>query len=151
MKNFNQQKALLTLLIGVLTAIPFLGNSQNPDPPDNPTIKALKVSYITTEVGLTSEEAEEFWPVYWEFDKALKAAKKEGRPGKRPAQMTEDELNAYFDRHFASQEKELKLKKQYHARFIEILGTKKTFELYRAEIGFKKKMLEEMRKRRGRR
>ncbi|MDI1303936.1 MAG: sensor of ECF-type sigma factor, partial [bacterium] len=31
-------------------------------------IKALKVAFLTTELKLTSNEAEKFWPVYNTFD-----------------------------------------------------------------------------------
>jgi hypothetical protein len=38
-----------------------------------PNLQGLKIAYITRQLSLTSEEAQKFWPVYYEFvDKAKK-------------------------------------------------------------------------------
>ena len=39
-------------------------------------IEALKISFITTELALTTEESEKFWPIYNETESKIKAEKK---------------------------------------------------------------------------
>jgi hypothetical protein len=39
---------------------------------DRPNIQGLKIAFITKQLSLNSEEAQKFWPVYYDFsDKAL--------------------------------------------------------------------------------
>ena len=60
MKNI---KILTTLLL----LFSLMGFTQD-DPSKKEKIKALKTAFITTELDLTSAEAEKFWPIYNAFE-----------------------------------------------------------------------------------
>ncbi|HQR92490.1 MAG: hypothetical protein B7Y15_02205 [Bacteroidetes bacterium 24-39-8] len=45
---------------------------------DRPNIQGLKIAFITKQLSLSSEEAQKFWPVYYDFsDKARKIRQEE--------------------------------------------------------------------------
>ena len=45
---------------------------------DRPNIQGLKIAFITKQLSLNSEEAQKFWPVYYDFsDKARKIRQSE--------------------------------------------------------------------------
>jgi hypothetical protein len=47
-------------------------------PADRPNIQGLKIAFITKQLSLNSEEAQKFWPVYYDFsDKARRIRQEE--------------------------------------------------------------------------
>ena len=113
-------------------------------------IEAFKVSYITKQLDLTTTEAQVFWPVYNELEKA----KKEMRTAKREkglkknqdnlGDLTDKEVEEMIDAEIAGKQQELDLQKAYHVRFKEVLPIKKIAKLYMAEQEFKKILLKQM-------
>ncbi|HPQ59614.1 MAG TPA: hypothetical protein PK499_13120, partial [Flavobacteriales bacterium] len=72
------------LLIAGLLALPFAAIAQGDDLPEIPAerlqeIKAQKSAYLTQKMGLTPEEAQQFWPLYNEYDGKLEALRREMR------------------------------------------------------------------------
>ena len=66
--GYHQLK--ITVLTLILTFSSFLGMTQRHfDPQTLEAIKTKKIAFLTEQVGLTSKEAEKFWPVYNELDK----------------------------------------------------------------------------------
>jgi hypothetical protein len=107
--------------------------------------EAKMIGFLTEKLALTTEEAEEFWPVFNEMKEELKAnhkSFKELKPGKDMSldDMTDAEVRELLDNGFAMKEKDLEIKKSYNEKFIEIIGVKRTAKLYHLEKEFKKKM-----------
>jgi hypothetical protein len=71
-------KKIFTLLC-LLTLLQISAQAQPERPPaDRPNIQGLKIAYITKQLSLNSEEAQKFWPVYYDFsDKARKIRQEE--------------------------------------------------------------------------
>ncbi len=119
-------------------------------------IESLKVAFITNQLSLTEEESKNFWPLYNDFQaerKALRKAGKKGKKGKnRPnfAEMSDAELEAMIEERFNIEEKELSLKRKYFKKLKTVLPIRKIAKLHQAEREFKKKVLDQMRERRGR-
>ena len=71
------KRLISTLLLTVSIAAAALAQPQNNNhrghgKPDFEKFQAEKVAFITNEVGLTAEEAEDFWPVFNEIEKQQK-------------------------------------------------------------------------------
>lgn len=66
-------KKLFTLLC-LLAFLQISAQAQPERPPaDRPNVQGLKIAFITKQLSLSSEEAQKFWPVYYDFsDKARK-------------------------------------------------------------------------------
>lgn len=61
----NKKAYIFTLIFSLLISAQLLSQERG----SNQKIKALKVSYITEKLALTSQEASKFWPVYNKFEK----------------------------------------------------------------------------------
>ena len=125
----------------------------------NKRIKAYKVAHITEALALTPEEAERFWPVYNKYEEELhqyrvldrKKQTKEITDKGGIAQLTEDEATEIIA-NIANLRAAIQLaEKEKYEALKPILSAKKILMLYRAEQGFKKKLLERLKERRQKR
>ena len=84
-------------------------------------IKALKTAYITEQLGLTSEEAEKFWPIYNRYDEKFhdlrRKEKKEIFQKLKDGMenLSEAEANALIEKSILIESEELELCKQMNA------------------------------------
>ena len=110
-------------------------------------IQAEKIAYITTQLELTPEEAQVFWPVYnkaqaelkeankavGEKMKAVKAAIKEGAADAEVGKLVKEYTKA------RGEKKDVMA--SYADQFIKVVGPVKTAKLYIAEEGFRKQQI----------
>lgn len=96
---------------------------------------AMRVAYITKELNLTEEEAEEFWPVNNKMEEEIKALKKANKPdrSKKIEELTEVEVEDIVQKAFTTKEKEIEIRKKYHEEYKKILGVKRTAKFYHVE------------------
>lgn len=110
--------------------------------------KAMKVEYITSKLALTSEEAEKFWPVYNEFMEQMHSLemkrKKTMREAMKKEEVSDKEMLALIELNFSTDQKILDLRKQYDAKFKEVLSVQKVGKLYMAEEQFKREVMRKM-------
>lgn len=115
-------------------------------------IKAFKVSFLTTELELTSTEAEKFWPIYNAYDDKqyeLKYLKMKTYLRK----LKDDNLNNLSDKdattllsQIESTDKEIyQLREKYMNSLKKILPAKKILLLKKSEDDFNRKLLQQYR------
>jgi hypothetical protein len=118
-------------------------------------IKALKVAFFTEKLQLTPEEASVFWPIY----NAHENAKEELRTAQRKEIMDrfetldnlqEQEAKSALERYLDLEEKEEELDKAFYQRIAREFSAVRTLKLFQAEQEFRRRLLQEYRKRRGR-
>ena len=110
-------------------------------------IKTLKVAFITTELDLTSAEAEKFWPIYNAFEEKefeLKHLKmrsfiKRFREGKD--KMTEKEANSLLRQIENNEEDIFVLRKKFFLNLKGVLPALKIIRLKKSEEDFNRKLL----------
>lgn len=78
-------------------------------------LEAMHVAYLTRELALTPEEAQQFWPVYNKFRKDMKAAFDQAVPNQDP-----------LDR----QQKMLDIRKKYREEFSKSLGRERANKVF---------------------
>jgi hypothetical protein len=137
------------MLIGIVSLSNLFGQ---PDGSRSEKIKAFKVSYITSQLNLTSDEAQKFWPVYNEFETELEKIQKERRTEVFSKQeqidgMSDNEIEAILDKKFELDLKEVQLRNKYLDKYKKVLPVRKVAKLYIAELKFKLILLEEIKKR----
>jgi len=112
-------------------------------------IKIRKITYFSNRIGLTSREAERFWPVYNEYDEKLARLKREQRRVLNQLSnyetMNEKEVKALLDAYVNSRVQESALLQEYHKKFSTILSPSKVVRLYLAEEEFKQWLIELLR------
>ncbi|MEJ6687164.1 MAG: hypothetical protein QNK70_07810 [Crocinitomicaceae bacterium] len=112
-------------------------------------IEQAKIAFISRKIELTTEQAENFWPIYNEMQAEIKAHRKSIKTDLK--QLKSDSLNqddksyenALNDRH-EDAIKFLEIKKEHSRKIGELLGYKKVFDLGDAEIAFKKQLVNRM-------
>ncbi len=147
-------KNILPLLL-FLTSFSFFAQNGKIDE-KREKIKAFKVSFLTTELELTSTEAEKFWPIYNAYDGKqfdLKHLKMKTYLRK----LNDDNINNLSDKEavtllsqIESTDKELYvLREKYMASLKKILSAKKILKLKKSEDDFNRKLLQQYRDKAG--
>jgi len=147
-------KNILPLLL-FLTSFSFFAQNGKIDE-KREKIKAFKVSFLTTELELTSTEAERFWPIYNAYDDKqfdLKHLKMKTYLRK----LNDDNINNLSEKEavtllsqIESTDKELySLREKYMANLKKILSAKKILKLKKSEDDFNRKLLQQYRDKAG--
>ncbi|MDG2431630.1 sensor of ECF-type sigma factor [Flavobacterium sp.] len=115
-------------------------------------IKALKVSFITTELDLSTKEAEKFWPIYNTFDdKQFEIRHQKMRMYK--SRMNDESLNKMSERDASillsqiedSEEELFNLRNKFSKDLKEVISAVKIIKLKKAEEDFNRKLLQQYR------
>lgn len=115
-------------------------------------IKALKVAFFTTELGLTTNEAEKFWPIYNTFDdkqfelrhQKMRTYMKRMNDGSLD-KITEKEANTFLSQIENTEEELFLLRKKFMKNVRTILPAVKIVKLKKAEEDFNRKLLQQYR------
>lgn len=110
--------------------------------------RARQQAYITEKAGLTPQEAEAFFPLYFELQDRKHQLNEEAwqlmREGKKE-NLTDDRydeiMEGVYDARIASD----RLEKTYYGKFKMILSSKKIYQVQRAEMRFHRELLKGMR------
>ncbi|MET3025653.1 sensor of ECF-type sigma factor [Flavobacterium sp. UW10123] len=143
-------KNILPLLL-FLTSFSFFAQNGKIDE-KREKIKAFKVSFLTTELELTSTEAEKFWPIYNAYDDKqyeLKYLKMKTYL----RQLKDDNLKNLSDKEattllsqIESTDKEIyQLREKYTNSLKKVLPAKKILLLKKSEDDFNRKLLQQYR------
>ncbi|NYJ27215.1 hypothetical protein [Allomuricauda sp. ARW1Y1] len=140
-----------TLISCTLLLVSFLMHAQGPV---RDRIKTLKVAFITERVGLTSEEAQQFWPIYNEHEDTLEEIRRKERAElevniARAQDLSNTDSERLLDRLLELQFEKQKVDQEFLSRLRTVIPAKKVLLLVKAEEDFKRQMIQEFRKRRG--
>jgi len=130
------------LLIGVLSVTTISAQHQKPDKPNRPEgthrpdpkkFKVMKIAYLTEKLELTPEEAQQFWPIYNEFESKKKLERKEFRDDKKDMEkeieLSDADIEKMLNEHLQLKQDELNLEKEYLAKFKTVLPMKKVGDM----------------------
>ena len=112
-------------------------------------IEQRKIAFLTQKLELTTEEAQEFWPIYNEMHKKIKENRSSMKKLYAPIKEGKTELDDATYRSIIqgsreSEEKSLEIKNEYGDKMAKVIGYKRIFELKMAEKEFKKRLMERM-------
>ncbi|HJM16131.1 MAG TPA: hypothetical protein QF851_01615 [Flavobacteriales bacterium] len=138
-----------TTLIALLC--PLFIFSQNMSEKKREKIEIQKVAFITTQLDLTTEEAQVFWPVYNEFSDAMLEIYNQRKDNNKEYKkniddLSDGEIEKIVSSNFDLIQKELDIKKKYHLKFKKILSIRKVAHLYHAEKEFKRELLQRIKR-----
>ncbi|MGB0431614.1 MAG: hypothetical protein ACPGLV_14160, partial [Bacteroidia bacterium] len=141
----------LTFMLAGLTtwAQPPMGE-RAPRDFDRSEAKALKVGIYTRVLELNTKEAEAFWPVFNEFEEKMQTIKNEEREIRknvesRFSELKDSEIEKNIDRMMALKTEENELVIAYYEKYKKILPMKKVALIHRAEMTYKRALLNKMR------
>jgi hypothetical protein len=119
-------------------------------------VKILKVPFITSELKLTAEEAEKFWPVYNAYEekeyyirhnKIRKLMKKTDEAG--IDKLSDKDALSYLNQMEDAEEELFNLRKKMVADLKAIIGPARMLMLKKAERDFNKKLLDKYKDKKG--
>jgi hypothetical protein len=112
-------------------------------------IKALKTAHITEGLDLTTKEAQQFWPIYNEFqEKRRDLYRRERADIENLECMSEDEATGKLNEYVEIEKEDFLLKKQYYSDLRQIFSAKRIMQLKQLEDEFNRKLMREYRSRR---
>lgn len=115
-------------------------------------IKTMKVAFLTTELNLTTNEAEKFWPIYNTYDdKQFELRHQRAKGSFR--KMNDDELDKLSEKEATSllsqiennEEELFQLRKKLISNLKGVLPAVKIIKLKKAEEDFNRKLLHQYR------
>jgi len=147
--TFYIPKMLKTFVLFFAFIIAFANNNNAVAQDKKEKIEAMKVSFITQRLDLSSKEAQVFWPVYNDYQDKIHAVRKAKRKDAKATRLDIDDMpdadvEQLIDSEIALKQVEAELAKEYHAKFKQILSIKKVAKLYRAEDDFKRELLKQL-------
>lgn len=110
-------------------------------------IKALKVSYITEQLALTSNEAEKFWPIYNAYNKEQYTLRNEVRSEIKKAikedvnTLSEIDAKKLISLKLATDQKLYNSQKNFITNIKKVISYKKIVQLQLAETEFGRKLM----------
>ncbi len=115
--------------------------------------RSEKIAFLTSELDLTPEEAQKFWPVYNQLEKERWEAQKMRRELEEKVRGAEESISeekiTQLTREFAGSWKtEADLMMEFNEKFLDILPPQKVLRLYKAESEFRMHMIRKFRDRR---
>ncbi|WP_087520184.1 hypothetical protein [Polaribacter sp. SA4-12] len=120
-------------------------------------IKALKISYITEQLSLTSEEAQKFWPIYNNHEnntnkyirEKIGEIKKEISKAESIDALNEDRAKVLYNMIRSLEKKKYEDSKIYISKLEKIISFKKILKLHIAEREFGRKLMRKYKHKRG--
>ena len=113
-------------------------------------VQAERIAYYTKQIGLTTDEAQVFWPIYNEMDNKRNVLFEERAEiihkfVNESEKLNDKQIDEYLNRLAAIQQKEAALPTEYDAKFRKVLPARKVMNMYVAEMGFRNYLLQRMR------
>lgn len=125
--------------------------SQEKDDSHREKIKELKTAFFTQELNLDKKKAQQFWPIYNEYESELhKLRKREHRDIPNLECITEDDAENMLDEYVAIEKQDYILKQKLFNNLKEIMTAQEIIKLHKLEDEFHKKLIKEYRARKER-
>lgn len=113
-------------------------------------LQAQKVSFITTKLDLSQEEAKVFWPVYDDYQeesRAIRSKLKElSSKVTSSADVSDQEAGSLVSQMLSAEEEEIQLKRRYVAQLEPTIGYKKIAVLFSLEREFREQILRNLKR-----
>ena len=129
--------------------ISFSQEEEDGDTTKHEKVQQLKIAYITSELNLTSSEAEKFWPIYNEMNSKLKSTRKEKKKiiqelNEKSETLKDEDIKKRLNSIFDSEISEVNITKEYNFKIAAIIGYKKSAKLLNLEQEFRRELLKRL-------
>lgn len=144
-------KNTIILFLSLCSVVAFAQPDRD-EPKRSEKVEALKRAYLTTELALTSVEAEKFWPVYNAHEETQKTHRKELKKVMEKMEAVGENQKAFESLNneiSALRMKEVEEDSNFMIACSKVIGVQKTAKLPSIEREFHKIVLEEVGKKGG--
>lgn len=115
----------------------------------NQKIENAKIGLITNRLNLSTEQSQQFWPVYNEFDAKKKDIRKQMRRlivETNTLTTPDEKILANIKETLNLQQKEVDLEREYMNKFLKVINVRQLAELYKAEQVFTQMLIQRLNK-----
>ena len=152
MKTKNIILALLLMCTsGILFAQDETAPPQTVDPRAREKVEAARIGLISNRLGLTTEQAERFWPIYREFSRKQGEVRQEFQQAQRsvdPKNSDPKQQEALINLGLKLRQQEVDLEKDYSGRILQVITAQQLISLRKAEQDFRQLILNQLQQRR---
>ena len=110
-------------------------------------INAKKMAFFTDKLQLSTDEFQNFWPLFTEYEGKQRSIRQQYRSKKAFKFMSDKEAETYVLNSFKMEEEMLNLKKDYFQKFKDVLPIRKIAMLNKVDRQFKEALLRQMQQR----
>ena len=121
-------KQMFTLAVLLMIGIAAAAQDAQPDPKAEEKIQAMEVGYISQKLGLTTEEAQKFWPIFNDYKKDINQAIRNFKRNPDADELDRDQ-------------KILDIRKRYRDRFAGVIGQPRVRTFFKAEGDFRRALM----------
>ena len=104
-------------------------------------MESKKIAYITQGLDLSPDEAQQFWPIYNEYQSKLKDSRSNNRVKIPNEDLSDADANEFLENLLEREQNELNLKRDYFDRMKTVVSPKKVARLYILEKKFREEVL----------
>lgn len=143
-------KKLISILLTVSIAVAALAQPQGKPGQrghhhDFEKMRAERVAFITSEVGLTSEDAQAFWPIYNKAEEQQrelqKAEKKAYMELSKALKDGEGNVDALLDAYIKAKQANVNVHFNYAKQYKKAIGTEKTAKFFTCDEKFRRQQI----------
>lgn len=144
-----------TQILVIMMIMCFTGTTVIAQPGDQmQRFKQEKISFFNEKLDLSENEAEAFWPVQEDLHNRKMKINEDEKTllnyyNSNYEAMSEKEIDETIAKFMALQQQRVDLTKEYHEKFVRIIGKKKTMRLYALDREFRVYVLQKFRAGRG--
>ncbi len=121
------------------------GNRQGGKIDNKEQIEAFKIAYMTEKLALTTSQSQLFWPLYNEYDAAVRDVMKSRREVHRKinsSTATISDVNTWLD----AEARIVEIRRSYISRFQDVISADQIAKLLAAEEDFKQELVRSIRR-----
>lgn len=111
-------------------------------------VAELRKEFFETELQLTPEEADNFWPLFDKMKEEQKALDEAYKADTKLELLSDADVEAHIMKRFELEEKQVDLKRKYFKLYKEAIPIRKIALLPKVEMRFKKELLRRIRRHR---
>jgi hypothetical protein len=114
-------------------------------------LESMKIAYLTKELALNPQEAEQFWPIYNEMTEKIRQNRKEKRIltkdlKENALKLKEEEIKQKIEALYQKELEEINVKKNYGEKIANIIGYQKAVKLTVLEHQFRQEVINQLKK-----
>ena len=137
-------RSILSLFVCFSSSILIAQNNALTPAEKKAKIEVWHTAYLTTEMKLTSEESQKFWPLYTAYKAELDLLERPIKAiGKPIDQMNDAELKQFIYKELDNEQLRVTINRKYAEKFLAILPPMKIVLMKKAEKEFKRIVLEQ--------
>ena len=129
------------IFIVVLFLSGFTAFAQNNNQQDaRAKLAAARIALISERLGLTPEQAQQFWPIYNEYAEQRRSIQQEFRDARKGMdinKLTEEQGRALVRARMEGKQRQLNLETKYSDRLMDVINNRQLMALKKAEDDFR--------------